>query len=106
LMERMVNPWPFDRVDRIIRDPLRKLGWEDRFFGTMRLCLLAGVVPTGLARGAAAATEYALDAEQGRGETPRSFLCRLWGQEAGGTDRESCLQLVEKAAPMLREWRK
>ena len=105
LLERMVNPWLFDRVDRIIRDPSRKLGWEDRFFGTMRLCLAAGIAPTGLALGAAAATEFALSQEQGRIESPRAFLCRLWGDNAGEPIRESCLELVEEALPRLEEWR-
>ncbi len=106
LMERMVNPWLFDRVERIIRDPSRKLGWEDRFFGTMRLCLQAGITPTGLALGAAAAVEHALGWQQERGETGRAFLCRLWGGRAANPDRESCLQLVEQAVPLLEEWRK
>jgi mannitol-1-phosphate 5-dehydrogenase len=106
LVQRMVNPWLFDRVDRIIRDPARKLGWEDRLFGTMRLCLAAGIVPTGLALGAAAAAEFALSQEQGRGESPRTFLRRLWGENAREPERESCLQLVEQSAPRLQEWRK
>ena len=106
LMERMVNPWLFDRVDRIIRDPSRKLGWEDRFFGTMRLCLQAGVAPVGLTLGAAAAAEYALAEEKGRRKTPRAFLSRLWGETAGEPAREACLRLVEQAAPRLQEWRK
>ncbi|MGA2641134.1 MAG: hypothetical protein ABSG21_09550 [Spirochaetia bacterium] len=106
LMERMVNPWLFDRVDRIIRDPVRKLGWEDRFFGAMRLCLQAGIAPEGLALGAAAAAVYAISEGQGRGETVRAFLSRLWGGSAGEPARESCLQLVEQAAPRLQEWRK
>jgi hypothetical protein len=105
LMERIVNPWLFDRVDRIIRDPVRKLGWKDRFFGAMGICLEAGIVPTGLALGAAAATELALSQEQGRGESPRAFLCRLWGEEAVEPARESCLRLVEQAFPRLEEWR-
>jgi len=106
LLERMVNPWLFDRVDRIIRDPARKLGWEDRFFGTMRLCLQAGITPAGLALGAAAATEFALSQEQDRGDSPRSFLSRLWGEKAEEPVRETCLGLVEKAFPRLEEWRK
>ena len=105
LLERMVNPWLFDRVDRIIRDPARKLGWKDRLFGTMGICLDAGIEPTGLALGAAAATEFALS-QEGHGESPRAFLCRLWGGDAADPARESCLRLVEQALPRLEEWRK
>jgi hypothetical protein len=105
LLERMVNPWLLDRVDRIIRDPIRKLGWEDRLFGTMRLCMEAGAAPEGLALGAAAAVELALSQEQKGEESPRAFLCRIWGEKAGGPERESCLDLVERALPRLEEWR-
>ncbi|GAF67734.1 unnamed protein product, partial [marine sediment metagenome] len=54
LLERMVNPHLNDRVSRVVRDPVRKLGYEDRLFGTMRLCLDCGVRPGDLALGAAA----------------------------------------------------
>jgi mannitol-1-phosphate 5-dehydrogenase len=56
LLERMVNPFLRDAVDRVIRDPQRKLGWDDRLIGTMRLALDAGIQPQRFARAAAAAT--------------------------------------------------
>jgi mannitol-1-phosphate 5-dehydrogenase len=105
LLARMVNPWLFDRVDRIIRDPVRKLGWDDRLFGTMRLCLETGIRPLGMSLGAAAAAEFAVSLEGSRTETPRSFLQRLWGAAASGPRREECLALVEEALPRLEEWR-
>jgi hypothetical protein len=55
LLERMTRPNLNDRVARVIRDQVRKLGYEDRLFGTMRLALDYGIRPTHLARGAAAA---------------------------------------------------
>ena len=54
LLERMVNPYLNDLVWRVGRDPVRKLGYDDRLFGTMRLALRYGVRPVGLALGAAA----------------------------------------------------
>jgi hypothetical protein len=105
LLERMVNPWLFDRVDRIIRDPVRKLGWDDRLFGTMRLCIDAGIAPTGMALGAAAATQFALSQERADGEGARAYLSRLWGEKAAGPAAESCLRLVEEALPRMEEWR-
>ena len=57
LLTRMVNPFLRDAVARVIRDPLRKLGWEDRLVGTMRLALAAGLPPTRYARGARAALD-------------------------------------------------
>jgi mannitol-1-phosphate 5-dehydrogenase len=55
LLARMVNPHLSDRVDRVGRDHLRKLSWDDRLYGAMRRALSAGVEPVNLARGAAAA---------------------------------------------------
>jgi mannitol-1-phosphate 5-dehydrogenase len=55
LMVRMLNPWLRDQVARVIRDPLRKLGWNDRLIGTARLCLAQGVEPVRFAQGIRAA---------------------------------------------------
>ena len=57
LLERMVNPWLRDSVERVTRDPRRKLGWDDRLVGTMRLALAAGIEPRRFAVGAAAALD-------------------------------------------------
>jgi len=57
LLERMTNPYLQDRTERVIRDPRRKLGWDDRLIGTMRLALDAGIAPHRFALGAAAAVE-------------------------------------------------
>jgi mannitol-1-phosphate/altronate dehydrogenase len=57
LLARMVNPYLRDRTERVTRDPRRKLAWEDRLVGTMRLVLDAGLTPSRFALGAAAALE-------------------------------------------------
>lgn len=57
LLERMTNPYLRDRTERVIRDTLRKLSWDDRLIGTMRLALDAGIMPRRFALGAAAALE-------------------------------------------------
>ncbi|NLX04514.1 MAG: hypothetical protein GXY33_05155 [Phycisphaerae bacterium] len=54
LLERMVNPNLNDLVARVGRDHVRKLGYDDRLYGTMHLALQYGVKPTNLALGAAA----------------------------------------------------
>ena len=55
LLARMTNPYLRDRVERVTRDPRRKLGWDDRLVGTMRLALDAGIKPRRFALGASAA---------------------------------------------------
>ena len=101
LLRRMTNPFLHDDVERIIRDPKRKLGWSDRFFGTMRAALEAGIQPTALALGAAAAVSAAGISP----EEAREHLLSLWGSEAGGDERETCLSLVEDAMSQLASWR-
>ena len=50
-LQRMVNPFLNDPIERVTRDPMRKLGWEDRLIGAMRLCLDAEIKPIHLAEG-------------------------------------------------------
>jgi len=54
LLARMTNPYLRDSIERAGRDPRRKLGWDDRLIGTMRVCLAEGVTPLRYALGAAA----------------------------------------------------
>ncbi|MCB0209951.1 MAG: hypothetical protein KDJ52_11500 [Anaerolineae bacterium] len=55
LLQRMTNPYLRDTVDRVGRDPQRKLDWNDRLIGTMRLALSQGITPRRYALGSAAA---------------------------------------------------
>jgi len=45
LLPRIINPFLCDRIDRIIRDLPRKLDYQDRIVGTIRLCLEQQVIP-------------------------------------------------------------
>lgn len=58
LLVRMVNPYLDDTIERAARDPQRKLGLNDRIFGTMRLAMEQGVEPVNMAMGAAAGINY------------------------------------------------
>ena len=60
LLVRMVNPYLLDAVSRVIRDSKRKLGWDDRLIGAMRLSLAAGVQPKRLAKSVSIALLYSL----------------------------------------------
>jgi mannitol-1-phosphate 5-dehydrogenase len=100
LLERMTNPYLNDRVERIVRDPRRKLGYGDRLFGTMREALKQGVRPAIMARGAAAAVAYAMREESGAEADPaaaRQWLLALWSGENTDDLREECLRLVQEA---------
>jgi mannitol-1-phosphate 5-dehydrogenase len=110
LMERMTNPYLHDKVERICRDPARKLGFADRLFGTMQGALAAGVAPRRMAAGAAAAVRYARrkgEAFAASGDAAE-VLRRLWAGDpsAGAAPRdvvEECLRLVVAAQRRLAE---
>jgi mannitol-1-phosphate 5-dehydrogenase len=102
LLQRMTNPYLNDRVERIVRDPRRKLGYGDRLFGTMREALAQGITPSIMAQGAAAAVRYALQAEVGAAAVAdpaaaRRWLLDLWAAEKTDAHRERCLELVLSA---------
>jgi hypothetical protein len=54
LLARMTNPYLHDSIERAARDPKRKLGWDDRLVGTIRVCTAAGIEAPRYALGAAA----------------------------------------------------
>lgn len=58
LLDRYANRALGDQVARIAKDPIRKLGPNDRLIGTGLMCLDQGVEPRHVALGAAAALLY------------------------------------------------
>lgn len=75
LLERMMNPHLKDAVERVTRDTRRKLGWDDRLVGTMRVVLGQGFRPIRYARGAAAALRQLAASEK---TDPARLLDQLW----------------------------
>jgi len=57
-LRRFSNNQLFDPVSRVAREPLRKLARDGRLTGALRLAMLAGVAPTNLMIGIAAAMQY------------------------------------------------
>ena len=115
LLLRMTNPYLLDTVERVGRDPQRKLGWDDRLIGTLRLAVREGVTPRRYAIGAAAALASlhptllsddggSIDARWGR-EGSR-LLTALWaGEEGEQTEKEAVLDLVAAGLRRLQAWR-
>jgi mannitol-1-phosphate 5-dehydrogenase len=112
LIERMVNPHLHDLVERVGRDPLRKLALDDRLYGAMRLCLEEDIQPRRMALGAAAAILSLIERAStspaplpDRGQTPtevqvRGFLHGLWGEAGRTAIAEQLLSLTQSG---LRE---
>ncbi len=107
LMERMTNPYLHDSVYRVGRDPQRKLGWDDRLVGTMRLALQQNLTPRRFALGTAAALEV-LEASSitNRGLPPRDLLEPVWGREVMESNEAlKVLSLIDDAKRRLKQWR-
>ncbi len=108
LMERMTNPFLHDSVYRVGRDPGRKLGWDDRLVGTMRLALQQNLTPRRFALGAAAALA-ALDVDflkNNDDKHPRDLLEPIWGDEVMKSDEApKVLSLIDEAKQRLERWR-
>jgi mannitol-1-phosphate 5-dehydrogenase len=64
LLERMTNPYLADTVARVCRDVVRKLGINERIFGTMQLVLEYGIEPKNMALGAMAGIAVLLEKAQ------------------------------------------
>ncbi len=98
LLERMTNPHLSDTVARAVRDPLRKLGREDRLFGAIRLCLGAGVAPECLAAGAWAGLRT-LAASPECPQTPEFGACRSGRALDGGAIERLLASLWGESGP-------
>ena len=90
LLVRMTNPFLKDAVERVTRDTRRKLGWDDRLIGAMRLALGQGIQPERYARGAAAAVCQLAIAE---GANPDVVLRDLWS-EKGLMEEQHAIQAL------------
>jgi mannitol-1-phosphate 5-dehydrogenase len=102
----MTNPHLLDTVERVGRDPQRKLGWDDRLIGVLRTALSQGVQPRRYALGAAAALA-ALDPSIRTQENVdvAALLDPLWqGAHVDGAERHAVLSLIADGWRALRAW--
>jgi len=103
LLERMLNPYLGDTVERVGRDPRRKLGWDDRLIGLIRLALGAGVHPARYALGAAAALAKIEPRILATDIDPAPLLEEIWGESPRPVDESaSVARLVRNGAVALR----
>jgi mannitol-1-phosphate/altronate dehydrogenase len=105
LLLRMVNPWLTDTAERVGRDVERKLSWDDRLVGTIRLGLSEGLRPYRFALGAAAALIRLDPGLLTNTRHPREPLLALWGKSTRDTHQEQVvLALIGEALNHLRSW--
>jgi mannitol-1-phosphate 5-dehydrogenase len=106
LLARMTNPYLRDSVERVGRDPGRKLGWDDRLVGTMRVALGQGVPPQRFAFGAAAALAT-MDRSVLEKDIPvQVLLDPLWREASPDEYEKAAIRgLIEEGRRQLRRWR-
>jgi mannitol-1-phosphate 5-dehydrogenase len=105
LLERMTNPFLGDTIERVARDPARKLGWDDRLIGTMRLAHTCNIRPRRYALGAAAALAMLDRPSLTDHDQAEAQLTRLW-RDAKTTPAEhaAMLDFVNTGRLTLLRW--
>ncbi len=105
LLDRMTNPYLADTVDRAARDPRRKLGWEDRLVGVLRLGLATGVPTPSYAIGAAAALVDLYPDVMSRSPAEVGALLRsIWPLSTKPAEALTVTGLVQAGLEELRRW--
>src|SRR5258707_13431884 len=92
-------------MQRVVRDPVRKLGWDDRLIGTMRLALQQGIQPHRYSVGAAAALVTIDRAVLDGTASLEGLLSPIWGNAGGIEERQIVLELIEEGRRGLQRWR-
>jgi len=116
LLQRITDPCLGDTVKRACRDPIRKLGYNDRLFGTMQLALEQGIEPENTALGALAGVCWlACIQDSGLPDSLRvhnwqklsngqidEILRSIWGK-GEGEQADVLIRLMQKVRPRLLE---
>ena len=106
LLARMVNPFLHDSVERVGRDPQRKLGWDDRLVGTLRVALGEGIKPSRYAFGVAAALAVLDRSTLETNASLATWLIPLWQTASPDKqEEEKVLKLIEEGRERLQRWR-
>ncbi len=103
LLARMVNPHLADTIDRAARDPRRKLGWDDRLVGLIRLGLMQGVPTPRYAMGVAAGLDVLRRAGADHGYDA-DLLRGGWPDGLETLEVESVLRAVDEGREWLGAW--
>ena len=100
LLVRTVNPFLRDTMERVGRDPERKLGWDDRLFGAMRVAHAAGIVPWRFAMGTPPRSTHLIL----RQSQPSSCLHFGDKPHLRPTRPRPCLHLVQQGLLRFKVW--
>jgi len=117
LLDRMVNPNLHDLVERVGRDHLRKLGYDDRLFGTMRIAFENGITPVNLALGGAAGVMSMISRSNELPTAPKALpktvdgltevglgtlLLEIWPDDVDKTTAKKLIDLTWEALQVIK----
>jgi mannitol-1-phosphate 5-dehydrogenase len=102
LLERMTNPYLADTIERAARDPVRKLGWDDRLVGLIRLGLAHDVPTPRIAMGVAAGIEAIRS--HGASGSDEAVLLDLWPDGLAPAVVGPVLDVVAGGREALTRW--
>ena len=102
LLARMVNPHLADTIDRAARDPRRKLGWDDRLIGLIRLGLAEGVATPRYAMGVAAGLDVLRRLAAAGGDA--DMLLGIWPADLPRDEVEAVIDAVDEGREWLARW--
>jgi len=106
LLERMTNPYLRDEVKRICRDPVRKLEYNDRLFGTIREALKQNVLPKIFAKAVLGGLCYIIsnnvdlnfaypaEVEKLNEQNVKTILKNIWRYNSYDAEHEESLDFV------------
>ena len=100
----MVNPYLADTIERAGRDPRRKLGWDDRLVGLMRLGLAEGVPTPRYAMGVAAGLDVLRAGEPDHGYDA-DLLRAGWPDGLDPDEVARVIDAVAEGREWLERWR-
>jgi mannitol-1-phosphate 5-dehydrogenase len=101
LLERMTNPYLDDTIARAARDPQRKLGLNDRIFGTIQLALEYGIAPVNMTLAAAAGVSYLMKNEKFESDNVADILLDVWSVQKDD-NIQKLIELVTEAFSRLK----
>ena len=102
MLGKFSSPYFRDRIERVVRQPIRKLGKGDRFLGPALLCLKHGIMPFFILRAAAygffvpnAGDEQAAKIEETLGSMPlEDAVVKITGLDPSVPDEAIACRLL------------
>jgi mannitol-1-phosphate 5-dehydrogenase len=107
LLDRMLNPYLQDTMERVGRDPERKLGWDDRLAGTIRIARAHGISARRFAAGAAAALALLDPATVEDDSRAACLLGSLWSEaRPDRTEMMVVMGMIDQGRSLLSHWKR